>query len=157
MRQGRADDGAVIVTYVCHVYAYTYNYILYIVSYICACVYVCIYATYVCHVYARRGDGGAGIHAALTVLVYGSSAGMCVFFGVDMCAGQVRADDSDRARAGGADSGLMARRRVWAAAAWRATVTGETDQLRLGNGANGLCRATVTGQTDKLLPRSRTR
>ena len=121
------------------------------------CIYICIYATYVCHVYARRGDGGAGIHAALTVLVYGSSAGMCVFFGVDMCAGQVRADDSDRARAGGADSGLMARRRVWAAAAWRATVTGETDQLRLGNGANGLCRATVTGQTDKLLPHSRTR
>ena len=76
--------------------------------------------------YARRGDGGAGIHAALTVLVDGCSAGMCVFFGVDMCAGQVRADDSDRARAGGADSGLMVRRRVWATAAWRATVTGKT-------------------------------
>ena len=127
---------------------------------ICTYVYVCIYATYACHASARRGDGGAGIHAALTLLVYGSSAGVdntCVFFRVDMCAGQVRADDSDRARAGGADSGLMARRRVWAAAAWRATVTGETDQLRLGNGANGLCRATVTGQTDKLLPHSRTR
>ena len=27
VRQGRADDGAVIVTYVCHVYAYAYNYI----------------------------------------------------------------------------------------------------------------------------------
>ena len=27
VRQGRADDGAVIVTYICHVYAYAYNYI----------------------------------------------------------------------------------------------------------------------------------